>query len=164
MIPTMSSSSSSSSSSQQQHLLLWGSELNACATFVELGPSDVCAFRWDARAEMLVRITDADELRQHTHDVHQMRHDDALGPYPLAIEAQWRSLSQYIGRSVLRRAGIADGAIIEPGGIDQEELEEELRRATAAAAAAAAVTAAAAASVRSVKAVHVLHGLAVAVG
>ena len=120
------------------HLVTWGSEMHVCATFVELSASDVSVLRWDAREEALCQVQEVDELQRLVHEVRDMRHDAALGPYPLATQEHWSELSKYISADVLRRAEIPCGVVVEPGGIDAAELEAELERAAAATAAASA--------------------------
>jgi A1 cistron-splicing factor AAR2 len=113
------------------HLITWGSELTACGMFVELEEAGVHALAWDPREEALSSVTDADDVERLAHEVRCMEHDAALGPYPLSMETQWRALSGYVSERVLRRAQIPLGTSVAPGGIDDEELEKELRRAGA---------------------------------
>lgn len=76
---------------------------------------------WDASTEMLKQMEDAEQSEILQRKVRQMEFDCSLGPYPLATERQWRSLSAYISEEVLARANIPVGTLIVPGGIDDDD-------------------------------------------
>ena len=102
------------------HFVTCGGELERFGVFLVFGRAEVCVMSWDAADETLKLAPPSDQRERYVAGVHRMEFDSSLGPYPLATERQWRSLSAYVSEAVLARANVPVGTLVVPGGIDDE--------------------------------------------
>ena len=102
------------------HLVTCGGDLERFGVFLRFRTADVHVMSWDASTEMLRMEPPSEQRERYEEGVRRMEFDQRLGPYPIATERQWRSLSAYVSEEVLSRANVPLGTLVVPGGIDDE--------------------------------------------
>ncbi|OIW16140.1 hypothetical protein TanjilG_18855 [Lupinus angustifolius] len=78
--------------------------------FIDVGPSEVIVRKWDQQEERLVKVSEEEEER-YTLAVKNLEFDRQLGPYNLANYEEWKRLSNFISKSIIKRLEPIGGEI-----------------------------------------------------
>ncbi|XP_068637838.1 uncharacterized protein [Aristolochia californica] len=70
--------------------------------FIVSGPSEVIVRKWHQQEERLVKLSE-DEENRYGEAVKNLEFDHQLGPYPLEHYGEWKRLSNYLSKEIIKR-------------------------------------------------------------